>query len=527
MRPQAHHIFKSRHGIWYFRWVVPEELRERFPALPREVKRSLKTADTREARADARRLHSALVLSLSDGTFMSSGFELPRIRPWTIKLDPATKQVIEVSTDPRGETPQSYTAMGETLHALINRTVAEKAASAAASRQASPTNPAGFGEQSSMLLSEVVANYGRLQVQSGAWSTNTFAYTHEPSLRLFRELVGRPMGIASLGNEQPAALDIPLAELSIQKLESFLNEFWNFPDQQGKRHTGKTARDIMNAGGPHQSRANMYKRLAHIRQFIAHCCEKRLLPAELLKEIDVVLAKDTARAREKAALANAGADGTITDGYVAFSAADLKALFGSVFTRHTKGNVARRWIPLMGLYTGLRVGEVSQLRPCDFVEVDGLDCVRVTGDFVGGAPDPSKQTVKSPAALRTIPIHPRLRELGLLALVEERRRQRKDWMWDGLLWTEKSGYGKYPSRDFQKLARDAGVYVQSRKVFHSFRSTIAQELERCGLEGELIDRFLGHKVKNTRNQNYSRTESGRAFPTKRVYEALKMVEFPI
>ncbi len=62
MRPQAHHIFKSRHGIWYFRWVVPEELRKRFPALPREVKRSLKTADTREARAGARQLLSALAL---------------------------------------------------------------------------------------------------------------------------------------------------------------------------------------------------------------------------------------------------------------------------------------------------------------------------------------------------------------------------------------------------------------------------------------------------------------------------------
>jgi len=156
--------------------------------------------------------------------------------------------------------------------------------------------------------------------------------------------VGHPLGAASLREKQSAALDLPLGELSIQKLESFLNEFWNFPDQQGKRHTGKTARDIMNSGGAPQSRANMYKRLAHIRQFIAHCCEKRLLPEDLLNEIDVVLAKDTVRAREKAALANAGADGTIADGYVAFTVPDLKALFGSVFTSHTKGNVARRWI---------------------------------------------------------------------------------------------------------------------------------------------------------------------------------------
>ncbi|MCM3564591.1 DUF6538 domain-containing protein [Hydrogenophaga intermedia] len=283
MRPQAHHIFKSRHGIWYFRWVVPQELRLRFPHLPCEIKRSLKTADTREARAGARRLHSALVLSLANGTHMSSGFELPGIRPWTIKLDPVTKQITEVSTDPHGETPESYAAMKATLHAFIDQAAAKNAAGAATSRQASPINPAGSGEKSSMLMSEVVADYGRLQVQSGAWSPNTFAYTHEPSLRLFRELVGRPMGATSLGSVQTVALDLPLGELSMQKLEAFLNEFWNFPDQQGKRqHSGKTARDIMDAGGVPQSRANMYKRLAHIRQFIAHCCEKRLLPSDLV-----------------------------------------------------------------------------------------------------------------------------------------------------------------------------------------------------------------------------------------------------
>lgn len=359
MRPQAHHIFKSRHGIWYFRWVVPEEMRKRFPALPREVKRSLKTADTREARAGARRLLSALVLLLSNGSHMSSGFENLGIRPWTIKLDPVTDKITEVSTDPGGETPESLASMEAALHALINRTAAQNAAGTANSRLASPPDPTGSGAKTPMLMSEVVADYGRLQVQSGVWSPNTFAYTHEPSLRIFRELVGRPMGVASPGGRESAPLDLPLGELTIQKLESFLNEFWNFPDQQGKRHGGNTARDIMNAGGSRQSRANMFKRLAHIRQFVAHCCEKRLLPAELLKEIDVVLAKDTVRAREKAALANAGADGTITDGYVAFTASDLKALFGSVFTRHAQGNPARRWIPLMGLYTGLRVGEVT------------------------------------------------------------------------------------------------------------------------------------------------------------------------
>src|ERR1700733_9452749 len=97
----------------------------------------------------------------------------------------------------------------------------------------------------------------------------------------------------------------------------------------------------------------------------------------------------------------------------------------------------------------------------------------------------------------------------------------------GLLWTAKSGFGKNPSRDFQKLAQKTGVYQPRRKVFHSFRSFIEQELDELALESDLIDRFLGHDVKSTRIQNYARTDTGKAFPVKRVLEVLRKVQFPL
>lgn len=526
MRPQAHHIFKSRHGIWYFRWVVPEELRERFPALPREVKRSLKTADTREARAGARRLHSALVLSLSYGTHMSSGFELPRIRPWTIKFDPVTHQITEVSTDPRGETPASLSALGVAMNQIIDQAAAAHAMRSVPAASMPHTAPATSEPKSSILMSKAIADYGQLQIQSGEWSRNTFVHTHEPSLRLFQELVGRPMPAAP-GVQMSSIVDCPMAELTREKLSDFLREFWNFPAQQGKRRGEKSARETLLAGGPPQSRANVFKRLAHIRQFIDYCCKKNFVAEELLNEIDVVLSRDTARAREKAALANAGPDGVLHDGYVAFNADDLKALFGPAFSAHVGRKAHRYWIPLLGLYAALRIGEASQLRPEDFVNVDGIECVRVTGESVGDSRDASAQRVKTLASIRTIPLHPMLLKLGLLEYVERRRKGRETLMWDDLLWTEKSGRGKYPSRDFQKLAQSAGVYQSRRKVFHSFRSTIGQALEHCGLEAELIDRFLGHTVGSTRAKNYSRTDLGKAFPVRRVFEALSMVDFPI
>jgi integrase len=375
------------------------------------------------------------------------------------------------------------------------------------------------------LIAEAIERYGRFQIQT-SWSENTFKHTHEPSLRLFRELVGVSTQAAGSNDTELHAIDRPLEELTRADIERFIEEFWKYPAQQGQR-SGQTAREVLQAGGAPQSRANVFKRLAHIRQFLAYCRDKNYVQSEVVQEIDLVLAKDTARAREKAALAAAGSDGVIADGYVAFSRSDLGTLFGEDFARHAKNNPARFWIPLLGLYAGLRVGEASQLRPSDFQTVDGIQCLRVAGESVGQAVDNTAQRVKTVASLRVVPVHPRLVELGLMKFVVTRMAAKQKWMWDGLLWTAKSGFGKYPSRDFQKLAEKTGVYQPRRKVFHSLRSTIAQELELQGLEGDLIDRFLGHEVKNTRVKNYSRTEIGRAFPVVSVFNVLRRIEFPV
>ena len=62
MHPDTLHLYKSRHGIWYYRWVLPSRLHSKHPDLPRELKRSTRTADIRHARAIARRLHRSFVV---------------------------------------------------------------------------------------------------------------------------------------------------------------------------------------------------------------------------------------------------------------------------------------------------------------------------------------------------------------------------------------------------------------------------------------------------------------------------------
>jgi hypothetical protein len=68
-----------------------------------------------------------------------------------------------------------------------------------------------------------------------------------------------------------------------------------------------------------------------------------------------------------------------------------------------------------------------------------------------------------------------------------------------------------------------GVWEKRRKVFHSFRATINQDLEATSLEDTLIDRFLGHSVKTVRQRHYGRNRVGRTMPLNPVLAALSKV----
>jgi hypothetical protein len=56
MNLQAPHLFKSRHGIWYVRIVVPRSIRQRHPELPGELKRSTETSVRRVAEASSKKM---------------------------------------------------------------------------------------------------------------------------------------------------------------------------------------------------------------------------------------------------------------------------------------------------------------------------------------------------------------------------------------------------------------------------------------------------------------------------------------
>lgn len=97
----------------------------------------------------------------------------------------------------------------------------------------------------------------------------------------------------------------------------------------------------------------------------------------------------------------------------AFEKSDLIMLFES--EEYSKGfkHPYQYWLPIIGLHTGMRLEEICRLQGHNIKQIDGIDCFALgrDGEWDG----------KTEAALRLIPIHPKLNELCLLDFVERIR----------------------------------------------------------------------------------------------------------
>ncbi|WP_111809577.1 site-specific integrase [Aeromonas allosaccharophila] len=134
----------------------------------------------------------------------------------------------------------------------------------------------------------------------------------------------------------------------------------------------------------------------------------------------------------------------------------------------------RRWIALLGLYTGARANEICQLYADDVVLVDNLWCIKVQA----GRPD---QKLKTDNSKRLIPIHSAVLEAGFLAFVQERV--------GGRLFVElphrQDGYSHIWGQWF---SRNRPV----PKDFHSLRHTVATILKDKGIPLQFAAAILGH-----------------------------------
>lgn len=144
---------------------------------------------------------------------------------------------------------------------------------------------------------------------------------------------------------------------------------------------------------------------------------------------------------------------------------------------------ARYWAPVIGLFSGLRCGEILQLTPSHFrVSETGTPFIVLTKDM----------KLKNRNAEREIPVHPALVEIGLLDWVERRRSRAEETLFPEVPINKygdaSSCFAKWYRSDLQHFGLGDRRPLLS---FHSFRHTFKRALDRADVPEEKKDELCG------------------------------------
>jgi integrase len=205
------------------------------------------------------------------------------------------------------------------------------------------------------------------------------------------------------------------------------------------------------------------------------------------------------------------------DPWEPFTTDELNAIFGSPSfaegerLRPAKHSVesALLWVPLIGLYSGMRLNEICQLHTTDLQREPKIWFFRVA--------EGTGQRVKTDAAVRSVPVHSALMRCGLLDY--------RAGLSDGLLFPGLKPHGldgklsEYVSTEFTTYRRSVGV-VRPHVSFHSFRKNVTTALDNAGVVHGDIAAVLGHE------RGFTLSTYSKGLELRRLQEIVEKIRYP-
>lgn len=207
---------------------------------------------------------------------------------------------------------------------------------------------------------------------------------------------------------------------------------------------------------------------------------------------------------------------------------ELRVLFSSpVFSEGIRpkagGGEAAFWLPMLGIFTGARLGELAPLTAADVVadEATGILAISIIEDADMG------KHLKTRGSRRVVPVHAELVRLGFIDFVEEARRERGG---DARLFPQLSpgprgGFGEAWSKWFGRYIRSLKITNKDR-VFHSFRHGFKDALRAARVGEDINDALTGHAGGNSVARGYGAKDMMRRFGLPALADAVNKVAYP-
>lgn len=200
----------------------------------------------------------------------------------------------------------------------------------------------------------------------------------------------------------------------------------------------------------------------------------------------------------------------------AYSDDELRILFEpSVYTGKKVNKAWKYWLPLLGLLTGARLGELCQLLLTDIRQEDASGIW-----YFDINEEEEDKHLKTEASTRRTPMHPLLEKLGLLRRVHMLQKQKETYLFPSLfLYANPKDPGKAPSKWFSGFRRGRGLGggpgEASPLTFHTLRNTFITRCKYLDINRSRVKEVVGHEEGEFDDMTGTYEDP---WPVKRLYE---------
>jgi integrase len=179
----------------------------------------------------------------------------------------------------------------------------------------------------------------------------------------------------------------------------------------------------------------------------------------------------------------------------------------------------RFWVPLIGLFSGMRLNEICQLDVIDIQEIEGTPCFHVR-------PDPSAKggkRLKTEASERLVPVHPTLLGIGFMSYVEAQRAKGVVKLFPNLRRSTTGYYSDPFSKWFRRFLVAAGA-DGPRTCFHSFRHCFRDALREARMDHQIALALGGWAAGSDAGE--TATAYGRGYRISTLLQGIGGVQYP-
>lgn len=200
---------------------------------------------------------------------------------------------------------------------------------------------------------------------------------------------------------------------------------------------------------------------------------------------------------------------------------DLNILFSRPeFLKNKIKRPSFYWAPIIALYTGMRLEEICQLHCSDIYQADDIWVIDInTKKSENGLVE---KKVKTKNAVRVIPIHSKLIELGLIEYRDKIIKKKHERLFPDLkLSANIQKYGRQVGKFFSNLIKKCDI--SGKKSFHSLRHTFSDYFKVKNLHSDVFVQVFGHE-----NGKLATRQYGSKFSVEFCYhEVISKIEYNI